>query len=61
MTKKQVLEHEQMEAQRISLLNSAIQELSSELLKTGDKLSKQGAKNIAIWKLGDQYKSLDIP
>ena len=51
-SKEHASEHEQIEAHRLALLNSTMQELSTELLKTGDKLSKKGAKNIVTWKLG---------
>jgi len=55
MTETQAAKHEELEKARAALMNTAISELGDMLLKTGDKISKEGAKNVALWKLGDKY------
>lgn len=60
MTEEQQSQHDRMVLQRTALLNSAISELSEVLIQTGDKISPEGAKNIAVWKLGDKYRPIDI-
>ena len=52
MIKNASVQDEHLKMQRAALLKVAFEDISSTLLKTGDKISKEGAKNIAYWKLG---------
>ena len=52
MIKNASVQDEHLKMQRAALLKAAFEDISSTLLKTGDKISKEGAKNIAYWKLG---------
>ena len=52
MVKNASVQDEHLKMQRAALLKAAFEDISSTLLKTGDKISKEGAKNIAYWKLG---------
>jgi len=52
MVKNMSMQNEHLKMQRAALIKAAFEDISSTLLKTGDKISKEGAKNIAHWKLG---------